>query len=144
MIRTKVVYQCDDGTRFNRILDAQKYDKYYNKLHFVEESLLGERPDDVDKGRTSIEHSVEDVIEYRKEICRIAGEYIPEYEKMLNECGEGTRDISHAERIVSDYNVQMLSAAFFRLSCINKETGIEYQQPFYAIHPEKWEEYYNR
>ena len=144
MIRTVVVYQCEDGTRFNRISDAQKYDKYYNKLHFVEESLLGKRSDDVEEGLASMEHPVEKVVAYRKEICRLAGEYIPVYKKMFSECGEGIRHISHAERIVSDSDNQMLNVAFYRLSCINQETGVEYQQPFFANHPEKWEEHYNK
>ena len=53
------------------------------------------------------------------------------YDKMANECGNGTRHRSHIGRVINDYNIKCLYSLYFRFECID-EQGREYQQPYFA------------
>lgn len=144
MIKKIEIYECGDGTRFDDEERAQRYEDTRVELRAVERKYLGPRAEEVKRGKGTQEHPIENVIAYRKEICRIAGEYIPSSKWVFDGCGDGTRHISHANRVVSDCDVKMLDVAFFRLNCINLSSGREYEQPYYALHPEEWEDYYEK
>lgn len=108
-----VIYECEDGTRFDEFEQGVLYERFSNSLKRLTIRLLGDRTEDVEKAQCYLEHPIENVKTFRFEICRIAGLYIPLFEKEFNECGNGTRHINHAERIISDYNYKMLNDAFF-------------------------------
>ena len=132
------IYRTIDGCTFATYDEAKRYADMYDRVKEAEKSTLGERTKDVKDGRDTQNHTLEQVAEYRKRIFELAAEYIPEYRDTLLRCGEGLAHISHAERIVIDYEIKMFRDALYRLSCISEETGIEYQQPFYVKYPERW------
>ena len=138
------IYETEDGTRFDNKSKAERYETLATNLNAVALKYLGVRTKKCDNGAEALSHTIKDVQNYKKEICLLAAEYIPSFAKTFEECGDGTRHISHAERIVSDYNVKALDYAFFRLCCINEVTGDEYSQPYYAIHPEEWKKDYEK
>lgn len=138
------IFQTNDGTRFDRKSDAEKYETLATTLEAIACKYLGIRTKKCEEGTEVLYHSIKDVQNYKKEICLQAAQYIPSFKKTFEECGTGTRHISHAERIISDYNVKALNYAFFRLRCINEVTGGEYSQPYYAIHPEELEKDYGK
>lgn len=55
---------------------------------------------------------------------------------MFSEVANGTRHISHAGRVLSDYShdFPILWKLYFRLECINDFSGFEYEQPYFANH----------
>ena len=140
------IYECTDGTRFDYKDKAERYEHYYQLIQEANNMYLGANSRPINPGVTwRIQHNVESVKAFRKRICELAAEYIPEWKKEFLECATGERHISHAIRLVSDYNVEMFhSNAFFRLECIDENTGYEYQQPFYAAHPDEWEKDYEK
>lgn len=131
------IYECTDGTRFDIIEDAEKYQLLCNNLKEAE-IYLNDRTKQCENGIEYVQQSKEQVERYRKRIFNLAAEYIPSFSKTFIECGNGTRHISHAERIISDYNNQALNRAVFRLSCTSSDTFREYQQPYYAYHEGQW------
>ena len=129
------VYECSDGTRFDSEAKAEKYDNLLSKLKDIESKYLGKSPN----GNTyTKQHNLEDVHQYKLAICKAAAEYFPRYAKVFEECGIGTRHMSHAQYYIQDYNATALLQAFYRLECIDEKSGIEYEQPYYATHPEEW------
>ena len=134
-----IIYEAKDGTRFDKKAEAQEYESMLLKISEAEKKYIGKRRKDVERGLACSEHKPEDVNAFKKELCEIAAYYIPSSKKFLRECGNGTRHISHAQRLVGDACIPALEAAFFRLDCINAETGKEYEQPYYAHNPEAWE-----
>ena len=138
------IYQCEDGTRFNNEYEAAKYEECSKHMDAIEMGYLGVRCEKELHERVPKQHSLAKVQLFKEEICKAAAEYIPEWEKIFLECADGSRHISHAQRIISDYNLKMFDAAFFRLACIDMNTGIEYEQPYYALHPEEWIEFYDK
>jgi len=134
-----IIYEAKDGTRFDKKAEAEKYESMLLKISEAEKKYIGKRREDVERGLACSEHKPEDVNALKKELCEIAAYFIPSSKKLFLECGNGTRHISHAQRIVSDACIPALETAFYRLNCINAETGKEYEQPYYALHPDAWE-----
>ena len=135
-----IIYETNDGTRFDRKPDAEKYEVMASRITIAEKKYLGKRTKAVERGSAYLQHNPESINMFKKDICEIAADYIPGYKNVFLECGKGIRHISHAERVIGDYGLNALLAAFFRLSCINNETGREYSQPYYAAHPGEWED----
>ena len=73
------IYECNDGTRFDSPVQAESYDIMAVRLQEVQNRLLGSREKEVEKGRATQEHPVENVLAYQKEICDLAAEYIPDF-----------------------------------------------------------------
>ena len=133
MIREIVVYEEDDGSCFNQKYDADKYDALYNK---VEQLLipLGNYP----RYNERILHLHSTVKSFKYAICMLAADYFDNsYRYIFEECAQGSRHISHAERYVDDSNVRCLVKAFNRLACMS-EDGFEYEQPYYSLHPSEF------
>lgn len=138
------IYQCQDGTEFHEKTEAARYEYMAARLSAIESYYLGVRDEKMLRVREPKRHDISKVQSFKEKICRAAAEYLPKWKKIFIECADGSRHISHAERIISDYNLRMFDRAFFRLSCIDKNTGIEYEQPYYALHPEEWVEFYDK
>lgn len=138
-----VIYQCEDGTRFDEEIDAARYEDMSERLSMVERLYLGVRDEKKMYAKEPLRHDLSNVMSFKENILKAAAEYIPKYKKLLLECASGSLHISHAQRIIGDYNLKMFDEAFFRLNCIDMNTGIEYTQPYYASHPEEWIEFYD-
>lgn len=55
--------------------------------------------------------------------------------RMMDDTVNGIRDMSHISRIFSEYpEFPLLSKTFFRFECIDFESGVEYDQPYFASH----------
>lgn len=132
------VYKCSDGTRFDNKDEADKYFALCEEIKKYEKKL-NPRTEDCEQAKGYVQQNEGIVNEYKKNICEAAAKQIPYFAKTFIECGNGTRHISHSERIISDYHIRVLSNAFSRLATISEKTFREYQQPYYANHEDEFE-----
>ena len=59
------------------------------------------------------------------------------YKRQIQECANGLRHISHASRIICDYDNQCFTSALNRLQCIDFTNGKEFGQPYYVSHQDE-------
>lgn len=123
-----LMYECADGTRFEKKENAQNYENLLTKCSEVENMLGPALELQYDE---FIQRDPKSVKSAWIKFCDITADAIPDYSKMAKECGAGLRHSSHIGRVISDYNIRCLSNLYFRFSCID-ENGREYQQPYFA------------
>ena len=88
---------------------------------------------------TAIRHNKENVREAFEEFMKICAETIPVYASTFLECADGKRHCSHVIEntdIYGNFRVFVRTADYFR--CIDFETGIEYDQPYFVYNPDKF------
>lgn len=136
-----IIYKCEDGTRFDRKEDAKNYDDICERIKRIM-IPMGERTVDCSRGREYINHDIIVVKDTLNKFLIECSEIVTfNYGKeQLIECANGTRHISHAEYIISQSNIKVLKEAMFRFECTNMKSGREYQQPYFAMHEEEFEE----
>lgn len=122
------IYECVDGTRFDKKEDAMNYDVLLLKCSEVENSIGKKRELEYDQ---FIQRNAEAVKSAWIKFCDIVADAIPDWAKWAKECGAGTRHRTHIGRIISDYNIRCLCSLYFRFDCID-DNGREYQQPYFA------------
>ena len=123
-----VIYQCDDGTRFDSEKQAAEYDILLSKCNNINDAIGRKVELEYDQ---YVQHNAETVKKQWRVFCNIVAEYMPDYAQRAKECGNGTRHRSHIGRVISDYNIKCLYSLYFRFECID-EQGREYQQPYFA------------
>lgn len=123
-----VIYQCNDGTRFDSEKQAAEYDILLLKCNNINDAIGRKVELEYDQ---YVQHNAGAVKKQWRVFCNIVAEAIPFYDKMAWECGNGTRHRSHIGRVISDYNIKCLYDLYFRFECID-EQGREYQQPYFA------------
>lgn len=127
-MKERTIYECSDGTRFDKKEDAMKYDSLLLKCSEVE-SLLGKaRELEYDE---FIQRDAESVKSAWVKFCGIVAAAIPAYATWAQECGAGTRHRTHIGRVISDFGIKCLWHLYFRFDCIDGD-GREYQQPYFA------------
>lgn len=136
-MHTKIVYLSDyDGVRFDNQEDCEKYEKIVER---VLNAIKRISPEGIKTDyNQAIRHNMEDVKKAYKSFMEICADDIPEYKNIFLECAKGLRHPSHASRIINDCGDSILWKTDYKFSCINKETGIEYEQPYYATHTEEF------
>lgn len=122
------IYECADGTRFDKKEDAMNYDVLLLKCSEVENSIGKKRELEEDQ---FIKRDAESVKSAWTKFCDIVAEAIPNYSGWAKECGAGIRHKSHLGRIISDSDIKCLRKLYFRFDCIDA-CGREYQQPYFA------------
>lgn len=128
------IYQCEDGTRFDKRTDALEYESYYKIAKGIESRLIS-------IGRKLnyneyIQQDPEEVKKIRYDFLTLVAQKIPEWKEWAIQCRDGIRHISHIERVIDDYGIKWMKHLAFRLACISAD-GREYQQPYFTNHPEE-------
>lgn len=128
------IYQCEDGTRFDTEAEALKYESYIARAKKIESHLIS-----IGRDLYYNEYIQQDPDALRKakyDFLTLVAERIPEWKDWAIECRDGIRHISHIGRVIDDYGIKWMRHLYFRFACID-EDGREYQQPYYANHPEE-------
>lgn len=127
------IYKAVDGTRFDRKADCEYYESICKNVNNVMGRL---RQNNEVSIRIAIRQGVDVVREVKQDFFLICAEVIPSFSQQFKEVADGTRHISHAGRVLSDYSKDfpILYEAYFRLECIGETSGIEYEQPYFANH----------
>ena len=133
MIKEVTIYETSDGSQFNTQKQAEQYETLYEKCQTIMRQL---RPHEKDG---AVQQDVEKVKKAFAEFMDLCGETIPEFKKTFIGVKDGCVHQSWAHRIISDYNIECLCHAFFRFTCINMTSGVEYEQPYYVEHESEWE-----
>lgn len=141
-MKEKIIYVCDDGTRFDKKEDAKEYDDICCKIESIM-LPMGKRTDRCESGKDYIIHDpkvVKDTLSKFLIECSHLAKW-GNISKIFIECASGIRHISHAEYYIGEMNMDVLSRAMFRFSCTNMESGREYQQPYYALHESEFDKF---
>lgn len=133
MIKELTIYETTDGCRFNTEKEAKEYEVLYEKCKKIMRQL---RPHE-DYG--AVQQDIELVKKAFNEFMNLCVEVIPQYKKTFIGVKEGGIHPSWAQRIISDYHIKCLCKTFFRFTCINMRSGIEYEQPYFVEHESEWE-----
>lgn len=133
-IKEFIVYEVD-GKRFDQEIDAQYYKHLCQRISKIM-SLLKPRTKEVEDNLAYIEHDKKNLNIAFSRFMGVCGEVIPLFKEGFAQVGVGERHISHAGYIIGNYSSDfpIISKTFSRFSCINFETGYEFQQPYYASH----------
>lgn len=134
-MKTIIVYQTDDGCRFDKFEAAIKYEKLCKKCDEINNKFINIGRDL--NYNEYIQQDIHKVNDLFKEFMNIVSEAIPSCSKMAKECSEGIRHKSHIYRIISDYNIKCLNILMCRFECISFENGKEFQQPYFVTHQEE-------
>lgn len=134
-MKTIIVYQTDDGCRFDKFEAAIKYEKLCNKCEEINNKFINIGHDL--EYNEYIQQDIHKVNDLFKEFMNIVSEAIPSHSKMAQECSEGIRHKSHIYRIISDYNIKCLNILMCRFERISFENGKEFQQPYFVTHQEE-------
>jgi hypothetical protein len=132
MIKEIIHYVTDDGSEFDNYKDAQEYETVYQRC----EEIMSQLNPYVD-GKV-IRQDIETVKKAYKEFMGLCGEIIPQHKWVFDGVINGTIHQSHAERVLSDYDIECLCRAVYRFMCTNMDSGIEYEQPYYVNHQNEW------
>ena len=127
------IYIAVDGTRF----DSKGNCEYYESICKNVSNVMGRlRQNNEVSSRIAIRQDIDVVREVKQDFFLICAEVIHSYSQWFKEVADGTRHISHAGRILSDYSndFPILYNAYFRLECISETSGIEYEQPYFSNH----------
>lgn len=130
-----------NGKRFDSYEDALKYEKLCKKVDGIMSQLLP-RTKEIEQGTDYNKHNKETLNGCFKAFCKECAQQIP------NDKGEmfnGKVDIlilhlPHLGRVLSDcgYDFPCLYDAYCRFSCIDFNTGFEFQQPYYVTHQDEF------
>lgn len=130
-------YAASDGKEFNTAQECEKYESIISRV--VEINNLRDNSE-VSYCKVAIRQDKEIVKQFKHDFYILCTEVIPDYKRIFTEVANGIRHQSHASRILSDNgeNYRILAEVAFRLDCIG-EYGIEYDQPYFAIHEDEFE-----
>lgn len=137
-MRKILVYE-SNGKRFDSYEEALKYEKLCEKIDGIMSQLLP-RTKAIEQGTDFNKYNKETLNGCLKAFCQECAKQIPTWEQWFTETANGTRHLSHIGRILSDYSHDFpcLYDAYFRFSCIDFNTGYEFQQPYYVTHQDEF------
>lgn len=135
MIRQIIIYQTQDGTRFDTMAAAEEYERLYYRCVEVMQKL-GEHATE----RKAIKHDRNRVDLCFKKFLEICAIQIPAERHIFIGVRDGNVHRSHAEKVLSDfhYKYPCLWDSYFRFDCIGP-SGVEYEQPFFAYNEDKYD-----
>jgi hypothetical protein len=135
----KTIYIADDNSRFDDKNDCIHYEHICAEVDAAM-SLLKPRPNegcDFENGSGYLQQHIQTCELVRKQILNICALEFPYWERIIKECGYGLRHISHASRIIYDYDYRCLVSALNRLECIDFTNGKEFGQPYFVSHQDE-------
>lgn len=134
-MKALMIYESSDGCRFNTADDCLKYEQI---AAAVADAMtpLGKR-ESLGNGKW-IQHERDNCLQAKRglvAICRMVfkGRDFP----VFNNDPDEIHPCSAAGRIINDCGPNCLDRAWNRLMCINWDNFREYDQPFFALHPEE-------
>ena len=138
MVKRVIVYEAY-GKRFDEYDDALKYEYLYEEVEKIM-SDLPPRSKAVENGTGVVKHDVSTLNKCLKAFCNICAEHITPFKQWFIDVVNDDLHISHIGRILSDYrsDFPILYKTYYRFDCIDFETGIEFQQPYYVIHQDEF------
>jgi len=127
------IYKAFDDTRFDSKADCEYYESICKNVSNI---LVKLRPNEDVSSCIAIRQDTDVVREVKQDFFLICAEAIPSFSQWFKEVADGTRHISHAGRILSDYSKDfpILYSTYYRFECINDCSGVEYEQPYFANH----------
>lgn len=140
-MRTITIYETN-GKRFDDKNEAIAYEKLCKKINSIMMQLLP-RTKEIQEGRDYNKHNLGTLKGCFKAFCLECAKVLPEWSDWFMQTISGKRHMSHIGKLLSDYrdNYPILYEAYFRFSCINFDTGFEFQQPYWASHQEEFFEW---
>ncbi len=124
------VFVADDGTRFNTADAAIAHERLCVRCREIE-ALLGPHP--TDSGER-IKHPR--LAAYREAVVTLCCELFPR-ESVFTHPAAAIHPFSYAARFLSDAAPSPVSHLWYRLMCVGDD-GYEYEQPFFALHPDEF------
>ena len=135
----KTIYIADDNSRFADKNDCIHYEHLCAEVEAAM-SLLKPRPNEgcaFENGSGYLQQHIQTCKLVRKRILNICALEMPYWARIIQECANGLRHISHASRIICDYDNQCFTSALNRLQCIDFTNGKEFGQPYYVSHQDE-------
>lgn len=136
-----------NGKRFDSYEDALKYEKLCKKVDGIMSQLLP-RTKEIEHGTDYNKHNKETLNGCFKAFCKECAKQFPNDEAMFIDVANSIKDISHMGRILSDYSLyksynlpcllDVLYDVYHRFSCIDFNTGLEFQHPYYVTHQDEF------
>lgn len=125
--------------RFDSYEDAVKYEKLCKKVDGIMSQLLP-RTEEIERGTDYNKHNKETLNGCFKTFCKECAKQIPDYETIFIDTMNGIRHMSHMGGILSTYlyDFPCLYKTYNRFSCIDFNTGFEFQQPYYVTHQDEF------
>lgn len=138
----KIIVYETNGKRFNIESEAIAYEKLGKKINGIMAQLLP-RTKEIEDGRDYNKHNLDTLRGCFKAFCLECAKVLPEWSEWFMQTISGERHLSHIGRLLSDnsHNCPILYDAYFRFACTNFDTGFEFQQPYWANHPDEFFEY---
>lgn len=129
------VYEAYDGVRFDTEKQCREHDVICNKVKEIECKLRSNAKVQANYSY-AVQQDADTVKKCFAELMELCTDLFG-YDK-FERVASGECDISHAQYILSDYSddYPLLWMFFHRFLHIDMKTSIEYQQQFYATHPE--------
>lgn len=130
----KKVYVANDGAQFNRPEECLAYECYLNKTNEIMSKLKPRK----DEEGYAVRQDIDTVKQTMKDFFDNVGKPLVGWDlakRMMDDTAKGIRHISHIVRLFSELpEYPVLSNTFYRFTCISMQSGIEYEQPYYASH----------
>lgn len=133
------IYVADDNSKFEDKNQCMRYELLCDEVNRVM-AVLKPRPNDdlaFKNGSGYLQQSIGICESVRKQFFTICAREIPYWEKIMRECAEGRRHISHAGWIISDCSFKCLRDAYDRMSCIDLTNGKEFGQSYFVTHQDE-------
>lgn len=132
-----IVYEVQ-GKRFNTHQEARRYAIICNSINLIMDKLQP-RTKEVEEGLAYLEHDPLLVRIVLRKFLLYCRRFMPSFASWFVQVADGKRHISHIQRVLSDYesDYPILYKSLFRFMCINIKSGHEFQQPYFALHPEE-------
>lgn len=131
-MKTITVFVAEDGTRFDSVMQCRDYEKLC--LDVTTAMIpLGSWPNIA--SQQYVQHTREACTAARIAMNRIVRQEFGSCAVFEQNPDDAIMPYSIAGRFASESSYPSVSRAYYRLNCINWETFREYQQPYYASHP---------
>lgn len=124
-----------EGKRFDTQKEAFDYEVLCNRVHQVM-SLLKPRTKEVEEGIGYMSHDFNVLNTALEQFMGICGEVFPDYKEVFDRVGKKELSVAKAEMMIDlyPYLYPVINKAFYRLLCIDFNSGLEFQRPDYAKH----------
>lgn len=131
-----IIYVADDGTRFDNEENCRRYEHICRKINLIMQDL---RPRN-NEYNLAVWQDITIVKNAYKNFMSICADILPDFAKTFEKCASGARHQSQASYIISDFwqDFPILDNVNYRFECIDMNTGVEYEQPYFAAHPKEF------
>ena len=130
------LYEANDGVRFELKCDCVNHEAFCDKVEEINKRLR--KNEEID-GTLAIEQDLDVVRSAFKDLMELCAEEFSQLDgRVFKEVASGHRYISQANYLLQEYSEQYptLRRLFYRFLCIDMNTGIEYEQSYFAQNPQ--------